>query len=132
MSRMPNRRTSNPMTDNPFCYRRTDAEIRRSKKPCRNRVCVPLFQREKAAYVYLRRRFHYSISVLSQAFGRSTSVIHRILKFNVAIGAIPRFSNKENCGNRIRTLSLVRQQNDIYRIVKAWEAWILGEGEKPP
>jgi hypothetical protein len=81
--------------------------------------------REAAAYVKLRR-LGYSISVLSHAFGRSTSMIWRILKRNGD------HDDLRKIPTHTRNLAKVRQWENIQRFVSYWELWILGEGEKPP
>lgn len=82
--------------------------------------------REAAAYVKLRK-LGYSINILSKVFGRSTSMIWRILTFNGLcmqdLRKIPAY---------VRKLSRAQQWWNINRWRTHWEHWILGEGEKPP
>jgi hypothetical protein len=92
---------------------------------------IKMIQREKAAYVYLRKNHKYSIDVLAKAFGRSKSLVWKVLDFNMKIGAIPPLDNR-TFHPRIRRLSLVRQWNTMTRYLKLWEAFILGALEKPP
>jgi len=82
--------------------------------------------REKASYIMLRRQ-GYSINILSRAFGRSTSIIHKILK-----RAHVRTNDLRKLPPRIRRLASARQWNTIMKLQSQWEAFMLGEGEKPP
>lgn len=90
----------------------------------------PIFQREKVAYIKLRR-LGYSISVIAKAFGRSTSVIHRYIRRNIAYGVIAA-ADLRKIPARVRRLSLSRQWTTMLRWIAQWERWICGEGEKPP
>jgi hypothetical protein len=81
--------------------------------------------REKAAYIILRRKL-VSINELSKAFGRSTSVIHRILQ--VAGGR----RDLRKLPARTRILASLRNHKMMMTRLAAWEAFILGNGEKPP
>lgn len=92
---------------------------------------ISLAQREAAGYIKLRR-LGYSISVLATVFGRSTSVIHRILKrakqydpsrFPVDMRKLP---------TQTRRVGSVLQRQRLAAIVVAWETWMLGDGERPP
>jgi len=91
---------------------------------------IPVMQREKAAILYLRRRFGYSINVIAKALGRSRSLVHRILKFNAALGM--RIQDLRKIPRRIRELARARQWSDINRYLHLWEMFLLGELEKPP
>jgi len=91
---------------------------------------VPLLQREAAAYVKLRC-VGLSINQIAKAFGRSTSVVHRILKKNLRYGVIRRFDMRK-LPYRARIWMSRRRWEKMLRLLTAWEAWICGEGEKPP
>jgi len=83
--------------------------------------------REKASYIMLRR-LGYSINVLAKAFGRSTSVIHRILR-KAYTG---RRWDLRKFPNRMRRLYAARQWRTLMTLLHEWESFMLGEGEKPP
>jgi transposase len=93
---------------------------------------IPVMQREKAAILYLRRRFGYSINVIAKAFGRSTSLVQRILKFNEALGTLPWMSNKRKIPPRVRRLALARMERQMSNYMKLWMAFLLGTEDKPP
>lgn len=86
--------------------------------------------REKSAYIKLRR-YGYTIPTLSRAFGRSTSVIHRILKIAEKRGILSRMDLRK-IPNRVRRISKSVQWGRLIRLLRRWESWILGEGDKPP
>jgi hypothetical protein len=86
--------------------------------------------REAAAIVILRRRFGYSINTLASWLGRSTSFVQRILEFNRLTAHASHDLRK--LPQRIRRLTAARLRDEIIYYGRAWEAWILGEGEKPP
>lgn len=87
---------------------------------------IPFCQREKACYIKLRR-LGYSINIIAETFGRSYSVIHRVLKRH-------RLNMKDlrKLPRRIRQLAAFRQRVQLRKFWRAWELWCLGEGEKPP
>jgi hypothetical protein len=87
--------------------------------------------REKAAVVYLRKHHHYSMNQLAIFFGRSVSLIHQILNFNKLIGNLP-YESLRKLPNQTRKLhaQIVRLTMDKW--VSAWEAFILGEVDRPP
>jgi transposase len=91
---------------------------------------VPLLRREAAAYIKLRRQ-GYAISTIAKAFGRSISVIyHRIRKaqeYGILLG-----QDLRKIPNRTRRISKALQWNRMMFWMPLWEAWILGEGDRPP
>jgi len=80
--------------------------------------------REKAAYIILRRK-QVSINEMSKIFGRSSSVLHRIL-------ANTRSLDLRKLPARTRVLGSLRTHKTMMKLQLAWEAFILGIGEKPP
>lgn len=47
-------------------------------------IKLPLFQREKAAALFYRKRMHLSINHISKIMGRSTRTIWKVLKKNLS------------------------------------------------
>ncbi|MBT0160693.1 hypothetical protein G4O51_12005 [Candidatus Bathyarchaeota archaeon A05DMB-2] len=92
---------------------------------------IPVLQRERATILYLRRHFGYSTNVLAEAFGRSRSLIHRILKFNKLLGTLP-WRDYRQLPDRVKKIGNARQQRQLAFFMEKWQAFILGEGEKPP
>lgn len=86
--------------------------------------------REKAAIVLLRKH-GYAINTIAGALGRSTSFIHKILRFNVNVGNL-RFIDMRKLPGQIRLRCASIRWNTLQKFIGAWEKWILGEGEKPP
>jgi hypothetical protein len=86
--------------------------------------------REKTAILKLRK-LGYSVNQLSTFFGRSVSLIHRIVKFNEIIGAIPHL-NLRTMPNRVRLLGAQNHRFTMERYIQLWEAFILGEVDRPP
>lgn len=93
---------------------------------------IPVMQREKTAILYLRRRFGYSINIIAKFFGRSTSIVHQILKFNEALGALRWMSNKRKIPPHVRRLAKVRMEHQMSNYMKLWMSFLLGEVDKPP
>ena len=89
-----------------------------------------LAPREAAAYVILRRQ-GVSVNQIATAFGRSRSIVHRILKRNVGYGVLKRFDLRK-LPSYTRRLSAARTWNTMLWLLGGWEAWIFGEGDKPP
>ena len=83
-------------------------------------------KREAATYIMLRRK-GVSINQISLSFGRSTSFIFRILK-----AAHLRFMDLRKLPTAIKALSASRLKKTMEKLVRAWEAFILGEVDKPP
>lgn len=72
------------------------------------------------------RRLGYSISIISAAFGRSTSCVMRILRKNGLRGDLRKLPQ------RIRLLAAQKQRLGMIKYLQAWELWAQGVGEKPP
>ena len=92
------------------------------------RICR--LSREAQVVVRLRR-FHYSQNLIASFLGRSTSFVHRILKFNRALGAL-RKTDLRKIPRRVRELSRMVQHSRLIRHWGSWEAYLLGEGDRPP
>jgi hypothetical protein len=92
---------------------------------------IPLVPREAAAIIKLRRNFRYTINTLAKVFGRSTSIIHRLLKFNTDLGALRKVDLRK-LPTRVKKISKARQEGTLYRFLDRWVAWITSEEEKPP
>lgn len=76
------------------------------------------------------RRKGQSINNIAAAFGRSTSFVHRILKANRGLILTKKDLRKLPRICRMRYASRMRF---LYmKLLKKWEAFILGESEKPP
>lgn len=91
---------------------------------------IPFLQREKAAYVKLRR-VGLSINQIARAFGRSTSVIHRTLKRVIAYKTLRKFDMRK-LPRRARMLMASFRWAKMLKLLPLWEAWITGEEERPP
>lgn len=99
------------------------------------RFRIPFLEREKAAYLILRRK-GCSYNLIAEAFGRSASVVYRAIqratgfryKFNVwgCLMDIRKLPYRA----RMRMASFRRFK--MFTLLSDWEAWIAGEGEEPP
>lgn len=90
---------------------------------------LALRPREPAAYVQLRKH-GYPIHHIAKVFGRSTSIVHRILSANYS-----RFLRKVDLrkypwANKLK-FSAFRWRN-LQKYMVAWQLWALGEEGKPP
>ena len=65
--------------------------------------------------------------MLSETFGRSTSVLHACFR-----RAGLHMADLRKLPARVRRLARVRMQRNMMLLARAWEAFMLGEGEKPP
>lgn len=96
---------------------------------------IPFMVREKAAYLILRRK-GLSINLIAEAFGRSTSVVHRALvkveryRYNLDVWGRRIDLRKLAYRTRMRVSAFKRWK--LFQQLSAWEAWICGEGDKPP
>jgi len=93
-------------------------------------IHVKPLPREKCAIIKLSK-FGYSINQLSQALGRSTSYIHRIVKTAITRGLI-RFIDKRKLVSQTRLATSARRRVMLQRYLPAWEMFMLGETDKPP
>lgn len=92
---------------------------------------IPYAPREKAAILHLRKQYGYSINTLAKAFGRSTNIIHHILRFNHTIGQI-NLKDLRRLPGRIKKLATARMTRQLTFYMPQWTMWILGEEDKPP
>ena len=96
---------------------------------------IPFLQREKAAYLILRR-VGLSINQISEAFGRSCSVVHQVLKkaryagHNLDVWCRRLDIRKLPYKARMYVASF--RWARMLKLLSAWESWICGEGEDPP
>jgi hypothetical protein len=86
--------------------------------------------RENVAIIKLRR-LGYSINQLADAFGRSTSFIHKRLRTAISRGIIHMVQMRK-LPSSIRLLTSSRRRRMLQTYLPLWEAFILGEGDKPP
>ena len=96
---------------------------------------VPFLQREKAAYAILRRK-GLSMNLLAEAFGRSTSVIHRVLhrlqRFGHNLDPWCRSADLRKLPYQARMRMASFRRYKLFKLLSYWEAWICGEEEEPP
>lgn len=90
---------------------------------------VERLPREAAAYIILRRKGQ-SINNIAKAFGRSTSFVYRIIS-RARVLALNR-KDLRKLPRLSRTRYAARMRFILKTLLKKWEAFILGEGEKPP
>lgn len=103
---------------------------------------VSRLPREAAGYVMLRRR-GYSINNLAAIFGRSTSMIYRILKNNGLAGT--KISGAGFVRYKLLNAYDMRKSGALHKDLKglfsglymvnlfqAWADFMAGEGERPP
>ena len=93
-------------------------------------VHVKPLTREKCAIVKLCK-FGYSINQLSNALGRSTSYIARVIRTAITRG-ITHYLDKRKLPSQIRLATSSRRRKMLERYLPLWEAFMLGETDKPP
>ena len=93
-------------------------------------VHVKPLQREKCAIIKLCK-FGYSINQLSQAIGRSTSYIQRVVRIAITRG-LTHFLDKRKLPNQTRLATSSRRRKMLERYMPLWEAFMLGETDNPP
>jgi len=91
---------------------------------------IQLLRREAPAMIKLRR-LGYSISVIARALGRSTSLVHDRIRKAIELGVI-RPVDLRKIPNQTRRISRSLQWTRLMKWMPLWEAWILGEVERPP
>ena len=100
-----------------------------------HRARVPFLTREKAAYAILRKK-GLSINTIAGAFGRSTSVISRILRRVLQrerqVFARFRYVDLRKLPRRRREHVAARGRSILVKLLSQWESWICGEEDEPP
>lgn len=91
---------------------------------------IKVLPREKAAIVNLRYKQGYPINMIAKALGRSTSFVHRVTEANKWYGH--RKIDMRKLPALIRLGCSIKRWLNLQKYMAAWEAWICGEGEKPP
>jgi transposase len=86
--------------------------------------------REKCAIIKLTN-LGYSINQLSDAFGRSTSFVHKCVRNSINVG-IAHFVSKRKMPSQIRLACAANRRRMLQKWISLWEAFILGEVDKPP
>lgn len=100
--------------------------LKKHHKPMR----IGLLAREKAALIILRRQ-GYSINILSRAFSRSPSVIHRVLKRAYSYGSLKRLDMRK-IPNRVRLLHRLYSWRKLMSLWSRWLDFMLSEEGEPP
>jgi len=97
---------------------------------------IRISNREAATYVKLRMKGH-RINHIAKAFGRSSSVVWRRLRFNASLNPhllsvwlTPLDMRKMPQTTRLK--ASCSRWRSLLSYLPAWEAWICGIGEKPP
>jgi hypothetical protein len=86
--------------------------------------------RENVAIIKLTR-LGYTINQISIVLGRSFSYIHKRVRTAITRGIL-RFIDKRKLPGNIRTYTSGFRLRNIIKWIKAWEAYILGETDRPP
>ena len=92
---------------------------------------IPWAPREKACILFLRKKYRYSLNQLAEAFGRSVSLVHQVCKWNETIGNLKWMDNRCLPG-RVKKIAAARMTRQLRRFMRMWQAWILGDGDRPP
>lgn len=86
--------------------------------------------REKAAIIKLRRLGH-RINHIAKFLGRSTSYVYRVITTAQKRGILTHFDMRK-MPNQMRRIASAQRWTTMLKLWQQWEAWILGEGDKPP
>ncbi len=91
---------------------------------------IKILPRERATIIKLRR-LGYPINMIAKALGRSTSFVHKTLGVAIERKSIPHLDmRKLPTATRVRCS--IRRWLTLMKFMPSWEAFILGEGERPP
>lgn len=74
------------------------------------------------------RKKGVSINQMATIIGRSTSLIHRILKKASFLARV----DLRKIPTRIKLLGAARIRKFLAKTLQGWQEFILGQGEKPP
>jgi hypothetical protein len=94
-------------------------------------IHIKSLPREKAAIIMLYRK-GFSINILNEFLGRSTSYIWKTIKKAISSGSLRKIEKIQglSCSGRLRSSSSRRRM--IAKYGEGWTAFILGEVDKPP
>ena len=102
----------------------------KQRRPQRQRQRIKFLCREKAAYIKLRR-VGLSINQIAEAFGRSTSAVFKTIKVAEGLQTL-RGVDLRKMPAHVRLRSASFRWQTLMKLLPLWEAWILGEGDRPP
>jgi len=91
---------------------------------------IQVCNKEAAAYILLRKK-GYPISLIAKAFGRSTSVVWRRLRFARALGTI-QWRDYRRLPDSLRKMARAIRERMLRKYIEKWESWILSEEGEPP
>lgn len=91
---------------------------------------LPFMQREKSAYIILRRK-GVSYNQIADCFGRSVSVVFNAIR-KARFFASLRREDLRKLPRRRREFNASKSHFFMVKLRAAWEAWVCGEGERPP
>ena len=94
------------------------------------RIRIPKLPRESAAIVILRKKGQ-PIQNIAEFLGRSTSYVHRILKFNNVFRLV-KFADLRKLPTAIKQFGARFLKKTMLKLAPGWLAFILGETDKPP
>jgi len=86
---------------------------------------------ERAAILFFRKNLGYTLSAISKVFGRSTSLVHHIIKFNQLIGNLAHLDLRK-IPNQLRLRTAQKHRLSMERIIALWLPFVFGEVDKPP
>jgi hypothetical protein len=95
-----------------------------------NTMRVKLLRREKATSIKLRQ-LGYPINMIARFTGRSTSAIHRWLRAALMRNSISNIDMRKLPSSVRMRCSSIRWRT-LQKYWAAWEAFLLGEVDKPP
>lgn len=87
--------------------------------------------REKTAIIKMREKGKYSINQLSEAFGRSRSYVHKVIKSAQTFRILPLIDNRKSPRKAI-LYTCRKKANACLNWLQLWMPFILGEEDKPP
>jgi len=86
---------------------------------------------EKVAIIKMRK-LGYTINQLADFTGRSRSIVHKILKIATKRLCIVKKDYRKGLTNQARLRCSSIRRKMLTKFLPAWEAFILGETDKPP
>jgi len=96
---------------------------------------IPFMPREKAAYLILRRK-GLSYNAIAECFGRSTSVVYRVIQraigFNYKFDVWRRKADLRKLPRRVRLRLAARARFFMLKLRSAWAEWVSSEEGEPP
>lgn len=72
------------------------------------------------------------MAIIAALLGRSLSYVHRVISFNKDLHNLPKFLDLRKLPGNVKHSSAKIRAKIMEKLWSAWQAFIMGEEDKPP